>query len=225
MIDDVLLDAEDRMEKAVVALRRELATIRTGRAHPGLVEHLRVDYYGAPTPLNQLATISVPEPRLLTIQPWDRQALSAIEKAIQKSDLGLNPMNDGNIVLFEDQFVSDMYPVTLTRPAFAVTCSARNLYEVARMAAGRVGHVVRDYLGAVAARAFRNDPPGAGPTLLLTNLTGHPVVVLPNGFREDGTPVSITFIGNLFKESDALSVAKVYQDATGFHLQHPKLTR
>jgi ribosome recycling factor len=98
MIDDVLLDAEDRMEKAVVALRRELTTIRTGRAHPGLVEHLRVDYYGAPTPLNQLATISVPEPRLLTIQPWDRQSLGAIEKAIQKSDLGLNPMNDGNII-------------------------------------------------------------------------------------------------------------------------------
>ncbi|HDL17640.1 MAG TPA: amidase [Bacteroidetes bacterium] len=68
-------------------------------------------------------------------------------------------------------------------------------------------------------------PPFAGPTLLLTNLTGHPVVVLPNGFREDGTPVSITFIGNLFKESDALAVAKAYQDATGFHLQHPKLTR
>ena len=98
MIDDVLLDAEDRMEKAVAALRRELTTIRTGRAHPGLVEHLRVDYYGAPTPLNQLATIGVPEPRLLTIQPWDRQSLSAIEKAIQKSDLGLNPMNDGTII-------------------------------------------------------------------------------------------------------------------------------
>lgn len=98
MIDDVLLDAEDRMEKAVAALGRELTTIRTGRAHPGLVEHLRVDYYGAPTPLNQLATIGVPEPRLLTIQPWDRQSLSAIEKTIQKSDLGLNPMNDGTII-------------------------------------------------------------------------------------------------------------------------------
>ena len=67
MIDDVLADAKDRMGKAVEALRKELATIRTGRAHPGLIEHLRVDYYGAPTPLNQLATINVPEPRLLTI--------------------------------------------------------------------------------------------------------------------------------------------------------------
>ena len=98
MIDDVLADAKDRMGKAVEALRKELATIRTGRAHPGLIEHLRVDYYGAPTPLNQLATINVPEPRLLTIQPWDQQSLGAIEKAILKSDLGLNPMNDGSII-------------------------------------------------------------------------------------------------------------------------------
>ena len=98
MIDDVLADAKDRMGKAIEALRKELATIRTGRAHPGLIEHLRVDYYGAPTPLNQIATIGVPEPRLLTIQPWDRQGLGAIEKAIHKSDLGLNPINDGNII-------------------------------------------------------------------------------------------------------------------------------
>jgi ribosome recycling factor len=98
MIDDVLADAKDRMGKAVEALRKELATIRTGRAHPGLIEHLRVDYYGAPTPLNQLATIGVPEPRLLTIQPWDRQSLGDIEKAIHKADLGLNPINDGNII-------------------------------------------------------------------------------------------------------------------------------
>ncbi len=98
MIDDVFNNAKDRMTKAVEALRRELATVRTGRAHPGLVEHLRVDYYGVPTPLNQLATISVPDPRLLTIQPWDRQAMSAIEKAILKSDLSLTPTNDGIII-------------------------------------------------------------------------------------------------------------------------------
>jgi ribosome recycling factor len=98
MIDDVFNDSKDRMTKAVDALRRELATIRTGRAHPGLVEHLRVDYYGVPTPLNQLATISVPDPRLLTIQPWDRQAMGAIEKAILKSDLSLTPTNDGTII-------------------------------------------------------------------------------------------------------------------------------
>lgn len=98
MIDETFADAETRMGKAVEALRRELATIRTGRASPALVEHLKVDYYGASTPLQQLATISVPEARLLVIQPWDKGALGAIEKAIQKSDLGLTPSNDGNII-------------------------------------------------------------------------------------------------------------------------------
>jgi ribosome recycling factor len=98
MIEESLTDAEERMKKAVEALKRELATIRTGRAQPSLVDHLRVDYYGTPTPQNQLATVSAPEARLLTIQPWDRQALTAIEKAIQKSDLGLNPSNDGQLI-------------------------------------------------------------------------------------------------------------------------------
>ncbi|MCH7811721.1 MAG: ribosome recycling factor [Chloroflexi bacterium] len=98
MIDETLADAETRMGKAVDALRRDLATVRTGRASPGLVEHLHVDYYGTSTPLNQLASIAVPEARLLAIQPWDKGSLDAIEKAIQKSNLGLNPSNDGTII-------------------------------------------------------------------------------------------------------------------------------
>jgi ribosome recycling factor len=98
MIDDVLLDATDRMEKTLDALHRDLATVRTGRASPGLVEHLKVDYYGTPTPLNQLATISTPEARLIVIQPWDRGSIGAVEKAILKSDLGLNPASDGTVI-------------------------------------------------------------------------------------------------------------------------------
>ena len=98
MIDDALLDATDRMEKALDALRRDLATVRTGRASPALVEHLKVDYYGAATPLNQLATISTPDARLITVQPWDRGSIGAIEKAILKSDIGLNPSNDGTLI-------------------------------------------------------------------------------------------------------------------------------
>ena len=98
MIDDALLDATDRMEKAADALRRGLATIRTGRASPALVEHLRVDYYGTETPLNQLATISTPEARLIVIQPWDKASIGAVEKAILKSDIGLNPSNDGTVI-------------------------------------------------------------------------------------------------------------------------------
>lgn len=97
-IPDVISDAESRMTKAIEAEQRELSMLRTGRASPALVEHLQVDYYGTPTPLGQIATVSVPEARLLVIQPWDKQALGGIEKAIQKSDLGLNPNNDGVII-------------------------------------------------------------------------------------------------------------------------------
>ena len=98
MIDDTLRDAEHRMQSAVSALDRDLDTVRTGRARPALVETLKVEYYGTPTPLNQLATINAPEPRLITIQPWDKTQLGTIEKAIQKSDIGLNPTNDGNLI-------------------------------------------------------------------------------------------------------------------------------
>jgi ribosome recycling factor len=98
MINDVMADAESRMGKAIEALRRDLSSIRTGRASPALVERLNVDYYGTSTPLNQLAGISVPESRLLVIQPWDRGSMSAIEKAILKSELGLNPTNDGQVI-------------------------------------------------------------------------------------------------------------------------------
>ncbi len=98
MIDDALLDADDRMEKAEDALRRDLSTVRTGRANSALVEHLQVEYYGTPTPLNQLANINTPEARLIVIQPWDRGSIGAVEKAILKSDIGLNPSSDGTVI-------------------------------------------------------------------------------------------------------------------------------
>jgi ribosome recycling factor len=98
MIDEVLLDLEDRMEKAVAALRADLLGVRTGRASPALVERIPVEAYGSVMPLNQMATIAVPEPRLLTIRPWDASTIGAISKAILKSDLGLTPNNDGRII-------------------------------------------------------------------------------------------------------------------------------
>ena len=98
MADDVFTDAQHRMNGAVEALQRELQTVRTGRASPSLVERLVVDYYDTPTPLAQLASIHATDPRTLTIQPWDKKALGDIEKAIQKSDLGLNPNNDGSVI-------------------------------------------------------------------------------------------------------------------------------
>lgn len=98
MIDDILADAEDRMSKAIDAAVRDLMAIRTGHAHIGLLDHVKVEYFGAHMQLNQMATISAPEARMLTIQPWDRNAMSAIEKALQASDLGVMPSNDGSMI-------------------------------------------------------------------------------------------------------------------------------
>src|SRR6516225_6326936 len=98
MVDDIFEDAERRMQKAVEVLKQDLSSIRTGRASSVLVERITVDYFGVPTPINQVASISVPEARLLVIQPWDRKLLVDIEKAIQKSDLGINPTNDGQVI-------------------------------------------------------------------------------------------------------------------------------
>ncbi|HLT18481.1 MAG TPA: ribosome recycling factor [Thermomicrobiales bacterium] len=98
MLDEVIADANQRMDGAMEALQRELAAIRTGRASPALVDRLMVDYYGTPTPLNQLAGVSAPEARLLVIQPWDRGSMQAIERSIMESDLGLTPNNDGVVI-------------------------------------------------------------------------------------------------------------------------------
>jgi len=98
MINDVLRGAEEKMRASTEVLKRELAAIRTGHASTALVDHLRVDYAGVPTPLNQIARVTAPEARLLVIQPWDKTILHTIEKAILKSDLGLNPANDGNLI-------------------------------------------------------------------------------------------------------------------------------
>ena len=95
---ELLTEASSRMQKSIESLARDLNTVRTGRASPVLVESLIVDYYGAPTPLNQLASISVAEARTLTITPWDKQALQEVEKSILKSDLGLVPNNDGTVI-------------------------------------------------------------------------------------------------------------------------------
>ena len=96
--DEILLDAEERMEKAVEIFQSQLQGLRTGRATPGLVDSIRVDYYGSPTPLKQLANISIPEPQQIVIRPFDASALSNIAKAIQSSDLGLSPNSDGRLI-------------------------------------------------------------------------------------------------------------------------------
>jgi ribosome recycling factor len=97
-IKEVQANLKSRMDKAIADLQHEMASIRTGRASLGILDHIRVDYYGTPTPLNQLANLHVPEPSMITIQPWDVSQIGPIEKAIRSSDLGLNPANDGKMI-------------------------------------------------------------------------------------------------------------------------------
>ncbi len=98
MIKDILDDAEDKMQKSIEYLAKDLSTLRAGRANPAMLEKITVDYYGEPTPINQIGNITVPEARLLVIQPWDKSIIAEIEKAIFRSDLGITPSNDGVVI-------------------------------------------------------------------------------------------------------------------------------
>jgi ribosome recycling factor len=98
VIDDTLLEAEEKMDKAVTFAREDVSGIRTGRAHPSMFNKITAEYYGTPTPVNQLASFHLPEPRMVIIQPFDKSSMGAIEKAIRSSDLGVNPSNDGAII-------------------------------------------------------------------------------------------------------------------------------
>jgi ribosome recycling factor len=98
MLEDILQDTEERMNKTLSAFNTELTKIRTGRATSALVDHIIVDYYGVETPINQMASVSIPEPRTILIQPWDMSAIAEVEKAIMKSELGINPSNDGKVI-------------------------------------------------------------------------------------------------------------------------------
>ena len=98
MIDDILKDAEQRMQKSIESMRGEMAKIRTGRASPALIEHVMVDYYGSPTPINQVANITVQDARTLGVQPWEKPMVPVVEKAIMEANLGLNPMTAGELI-------------------------------------------------------------------------------------------------------------------------------
>lgn len=98
MIKEILSETEEKMQHRITVFRKDMAGVRAGRATPALLDKVKVDYYGTPTPINQMANISAPEPRLLVIQPWDKGSIPEIEKSIMKSDLGLNPSNDGTVI-------------------------------------------------------------------------------------------------------------------------------
>jgi ribosome recycling factor len=139
MIDETLSELRNAIAKAHEALRRELSRIRTGRASPDLLDSIRVEYYGTPTPISQMASISVPEPRLLTIKPWDRSMLKAIEKAIIESPLGLTPQNDGEIIRVP------MPPLTEQRRKELAKLARQHL-EDCKVAIRKARHECRDML-------------------------------------------------------------------------------
>jgi len=98
MIDEIIMDSEERMQKTIEVLRKDFASLRAGKANPAILEKVQVDYYGVPTPINQMANVNAPEARLLVIQPWDKSIIPNIERGILKSDLGLNPSSDGTVI-------------------------------------------------------------------------------------------------------------------------------
>ena len=139
MISDVLQNIEEKMRISVGAFKNELATIRTGHASPALIEHLKVEYAGVPTPLNQIAGISAPEARLLVIHPWERGSISSIEKAILKSELGLNPSSDGNVIRINIPPLSEERRQELTK-------IVRRRVEERRVAVRNLRHEAADEL-------------------------------------------------------------------------------
>lgn len=141
MLSETLEDLNESIEKATDALRRELAKIRTGRANPDILDALRVDYYGTPTPLKQMATIAVPEPRMITVKPFDRTSIGAIEKAIIVGDLGLNPSNDGELIRIPLPALTEERRKELVKVA-------RKVGEDAKVAIRRARHDAKDMIDA-----------------------------------------------------------------------------
>lgn len=139
MIDETLEELQQAIGKAHEALRRDLSKLRTGRANPDILSGLRVDYYGTPTPIQQMAAVNVPEPRMLTIKPWEANQLKAIEKAIMESDLGLNPQNDGEIIRLP------LPPLTEERRK-ELTKVARKQGEDCKVAIRKARHDAKDML-------------------------------------------------------------------------------
>jgi ribosome recycling factor len=142
MIDDILNELRQGMEKARVSLKRDLSKLRTGRAHSSMLDGIRVDYYGTPTPLGQMATVNVPEPRLITVKPWDKSQVKAVEKAIKESDIGFNPSVDGDLIRIP------VPPLSEERRKDLVKVARKNAEEC-RVAIRKARHEALDMLNEV----------------------------------------------------------------------------
>jgi ribosome recycling factor len=145
VIDETLLDAEEKMEKAVSVARDDLASIRTGRANPGMFSRVTVDYYGSPTPITQLSSINVPEARLVVIKPYESNQLRPIEDAIRHSDLGVNPTNDGNVIRISIPQLTEERRRDLVKQARAKGEDARvTIRNIRRKAMEELGRIKKD---------------------------------------------------------------------------------
>jgi ribosome recycling factor len=142
MIDEVLRDLAESVEKAHTALKRDLTKLRTGRAHPSMLDGIRVDYYGQVTPMTQMATVSSPEPRLLTVKPWDKSQVKAVEKALKESDLGLNPSVDGDLIRIPVPALSEQRRKELVK-------LARNKGEECKVVIRKARHEALDLLAEI----------------------------------------------------------------------------
>jgi len=140
MIDEVLSELKQGAEKAKEALQRELSKLRTGRAHAGMLDGIRVDYYGQVTPIGQMATVAVPEPRMITVKPWDKSQVQPVEKAIREADLGLNPQTDGELIRIPIPPLSEERRKDLVKVA-------KKQGEECKVAIRKVRHDALDMLG------------------------------------------------------------------------------
>lgn len=158
MIDELLAEAKIRMDQAIEHTVGEFATVRTGRANPGLLHRITVDYYGTQTPLQQIAGFSVPEARMLLVQPYDKSSINAIEKAIMKADLGLNPSNDGNIIRL-------VFPQLTEERRRDLIRVVRHLAEDGRIAVRNVRRHTKDDIEALEGDVSEDDVHRAEKTL------------------------------------------------------------
>jgi len=142
MIDDVIQELQTSIEKAHDALKRELSKLRTGRAHPSMLDSIRVDYYGTPTPISQMAAVNVPEPRMITVKPWEKPLVQAIDKALRESNLGLNPQVDGDVLRIPVPPLSEERRRDLTK-------IARKAGEDCKVAVRKARHDAIDMLGEI----------------------------------------------------------------------------
>ena len=158
MIDELLAEAQTKMDQAIAHTVGEFGTVRTGRANPGLLQRITVDYYGAPTPLQQIAGFSVPEARLLMVQPYDKSSITAIEKAIMKADLGLNPSNDGNVIRL-------VFPQLTEERRKELIRLVRHLAEEGRVAIRNVRRHIKDDIESLEGDVSEDDVRRAEKTL------------------------------------------------------------